>query len=916
MMNTTAVIQAAAVCHCYGATQILTDIELAIPAGVTVGLIGPDGVGKSTLLSLIAGARKLQQGQLTVLQEDVRSSRARTRLYHRIAYMPQGLGKNLYPTLSVYENVEFFADLFGLSKHIRKPRIMQLLQATGLAVFADRPAAKLSGGMKQKLGLCCALIHDPDCLILDEPTTGIDPLSRRQFWQLIARIKAQQPAMTVVVATAYMEEAAVFDWLIAMHDGRILTQCSPAELLQQTQSEHLEQAFVRLLPDHADYQPFVLTPREHDSAATVAIEARHLTMKFGDFTAVKDVNLTVYKGEIFGFLGSNGCGKTTTMKMLTGLLQASAGEAFLFGAPAEKSSVAMRKRVGYMTQQFSLFGELTVTQNLALHGRLFGLHGAELKARINTMAEQFALGEVLDELPDSLPLGERQRLSLAVAMIHQPELLILDEPTSGVDPIARDIFWRIMMQLAREQQVTIFISTHFMNEAERCDRISLMHAGEVLVSDTPAAITASKQADSLDDAFVAYLQDAIAAQQRTTGATEPSQAAELEVSTRPTSNTAKQPLIFSWQRLWSYLRRESIELIRDPIRLVMATLGSVILMAVLGYGLNMDIEDLSFAVLDQDQTSLSRDYVASLSGSRYFDERPPLSSYTELDARMRSGELSLALEIPAGFARDLHRGQGVEIGAWIDGSLPMRGENVQGYVQGIHAHWLQEQARLQGLDGLQGLAQIESRFRYNPDVKSLPAMMPAVIPLLLLMFPAILTSLAVVREKELGSMLNFYVTPTTKLEFLLGKQLPYVAIGMLNFVILMVLAVYLFDVPITGSLTALTLASLLYVIIATTFGLIMSAFVKSQIAALFGTTLATILPAAQFSGLITPVPSLEGGARWLGEVFPTTYHIIVTRGVFSKGLSLADAGSALWPLAVSIPILLGIGVWLLNKQER
>lgn len=902
------VISVRDVSHHYGDKLALADINLAIPPAVTVGVIGPDGVGKSTLLSLLAGARELQQGTIDVLGESMHSRRARSRLYQRIAYMPQGLGKNLYATLSVYENVDFFAGLFGLQGTAKHQRIMQLLEATGLAPFLQRPAGKLSGGMKQKLGLCCALIHDPDCLILDEPTTGIDPLSRRQFWQLIDAIRALQPQLSILVATAYMEEAASFDWLVAIHGGRILSQGTPAELLAQTQSTSLEQAFVRLLPNEQDYQPFQMIPRQASEDQELAIEARHLTMRFGDFTAVKDVNLEVHQGEIFGFLGSNGCGKTTTMKMLTGLLQASEGEAWLFGAPAEKSSVAIRKRVGYMTQQFSLFNELTVRQNLALHARLFGMPKADIQQRIDAMAAEFELVDMVDSLPNDLPLGDRQRLSLAVAMIHQPELLILDEPTSGVDPVARDKFWRIMMKLAREQQVTIFISTHFMNEAERCDRISLMHAGEVLVTDTPQAIIAKQQTDSLDDAFVAYLQQAMHQ-----GAV-PTDKSQQQLFSRHT--VSKQSTLFSWRRWWSHLRRESLELVRDPIRLVMATFGSVILMAVLGYGMNMDIENLSFAVLDRDKTSLSRDYVGSLSGSRYFDEHVPVSSYDELDQRMRTGELSLVIEIPAGFARDLYRGEAVEIGAWIDGSLPMRGESVQGYVQGINNHWLQQQARAHGLTNSLGIAQIESRFRYNPDVKSLPAMMPAVIPLLLLMFPAILTSLAVVREKELGSMLNFYVTPTTKLEFLIGKQVPYVVLGMANFVILMLLAVYLFDVPVTGSVLALTFATLCYVIISTAFGLIMSAFVRSQIAALFGTTLATILPAAQFSGLITPVPSLEGGARVLGEIFPTTYHIIVTRGVFSKALQLNDLWPALWPLVITIPILILIGVMLLRKQER
>src|SRR5690554_5742162 len=322
--------------HRYGDTIALNSINLTIGAGQTVGFIGPDGVGKSTLLALLAGAREIQHGEVSILGESLRSRRGRNHLYSRIAYMPQGLGKNLYPTLSVYENLDFFARLFGLPKAQRHARILQLLEGTALAEFAARPVGKLSGGMKQKLGLCCALIHDPDCLILDEPTTGIDPLSRRQFWQLVGHIKAIQQHLTILVATASMDEAARFDQLVALYDGKLLAACTPAELMAATATSELERAFIKLLPNTEPFEPYIFTSRSTLSIdADVAIEATNLTMRFGDFTAVKDVSLAVKKGEIFGFLGSNGCGKTTTMKMLTGLLKASSGSATLFGVPVQ-----------------------------------------------------------------------------------------------------------------------------------------------------------------------------------------------------------------------------------------------------------------------------------------------------------------------------------------------------------------------------------------------------------------------------------------------------------------------------------------------------------------------------------------------------------------------------------------------------
>lgn len=892
----------------FGATIALRDISLAIPARRMVGLIGPDGVGKSSLLSLIAGARTIEQGNVMVLGGDMRDVHHRREVCPKIAWMPQGLGKNLYHTLSVYENVDFFARLFGHDKAERELRINELLQSTGLAPFRDRPAGKLSGGMKQKLGLCCALIHDPQLLILDEPTTGVDPLSRAQFWELIDNIRQRQPAMSVLVATAYMEEAERFDWLVAMNAGEVLATGSAAELKAQTGSQTLEQAFIALLPEaqRQAHRAVVIPPRD-SREEEIAIEARGLTMRFGNFVAVDHVNFRIARGEIFGFLGSNGCGKSTTMKMLTGLLPASEGEAWLFGQPVDPKDIATRQRVGYMSQAFSLYRELTVRQNLELHARLFHIPDGEIPGRVAEMCERFMLTEVEDALPADLPLGIRQRLSLAVAVIHRPEMLILDEPTSGVDPVARDMFWQLMVDLARQDQVTIFISTHFMNEAERCDRISLMHAGKVLASDTPQALVEQRGSNSLEEAFIAWLKEA-----------QPSS----PVPEEPTSTVASHSghtaprQAFSLRRLFSYSRREALELRRDPVRSTLALLGTVILMFIMGYGISMDVEDLRFAVLDRDQTLSSQGWSQNLAGSRYFIEQAPLRSYDELDRRMRDGELAVAIEIPPNFGRDIARGTPVQIGVWVDGAMPNRAETVRGYVQAMHLAWLQEMAGRQSSPQRDtSLISIETRYRYNPDVKSLPAIVPAVIPLLLMMIPAMLSALSVVREKELGSIINLYVTPTTRSEFLLGKQLPYIVLGMFNFFLLCALSVFVFGVAHKGSFLTLTLAALLYVTIATGLGLLISTFMKSQIAAIFGTAIITLIPATQFSGMIDPVASLEGPGRWIGQIYPTSHFLTIARGTFSKALNISDLWGSFIPLLIAVPLVLGLSVLLLKKQE-
>ncbi|MGO4476442.1 ribosome-associated ATPase/putative transporter RbbA [Massilia sp. 2TAF26] len=887
----------------YGRVTALDRVDLELPAGGMTALIGPDGVGKSSLLATVAGARRIAEGRVEVLGGDMADARYRAIVCPRIAYMPQGLGRNLYPSLTVEENLQFFARLFGIGGRERRARIDLLAASTGLLPFLGRPAGQLSGGMKQKLGLCCALVHDPDLLILDEPNTGVDPLSRSQFWELIGAIRQARPGLSVLVATAYMEEASRCDWLVALDGGRVLASGTPAALLEKGGGVSLEAAFVALLPAErrAGYRAQGPQPRQPVSGGALVIEADRLSRRFGDFDAVKDVSFRITRGEIFGFIGSNGCGKTTTMKMLTGLLLPTAGTARLFGEETGTNGLEARRRVGYMSQGFSLYQELTVRQNLMLHARLFDLGEALAEARCAALAARFGLEALLDILPAKLPLGLRQRLSLAVAMVHEPELLILDEPTSGVDPIARDRFWEALFALSRRDGVTIFISTHFMNEAERCDRVALMHAGRVLATGTPDALRRERGAASLEEAFTGWLREA----------------APSEVQGPPRLPEAGLAARGGWlRRASAYAWREALELRRDPVRASLAMFGSLLLMVVIGYGINLDVEDLRFAVLDRDGTSLSRDYALNLAGSRYFIERPALAGYEDMDARMRAGELALAIEIPPGFARAVERGRPAQIGAWIDGAMPVRAETVQGYLLGMHQEWLRSRAAASGAESMPSAVGIETRFRYNPDVRSLPAMVPGIMALLLLMLPAMQAALAVVREKEMGSIVNLYVTPVRRSEFLLGKQAPYVVLAMVNFLLMVLMAVTIFRVPLKGSFPALAAAAFLYCICSTGIGLLASSFTRSQIAALFFTMIGTMIPAIQYSGLINPVVALEGIGRALGEAYPASHMLTISRGIFGKALGIAGLAPDYLALAIAVPVILGLAVLALPKQER
>ena len=971
--------------HRYGKTLALDDVSLDIPKGATVGLIGPDGVGKSTLLSLMAGVKVIQDGRVEVLGGDMADKDVRRDLSHRIAFMPQGLGRNLYPTLSVYENIDFHARLFGLDGQERTRQITRLMEATRLAPFSDRAAGKLSGGMKQKLSLCCALVHSPDLLILDEPTTGVDPLSRRQFWALVDDLRREHAGMTVIVATAYIEEAQRFERLLAMDAGRLLENKLTAAVLADYGTDVLEEAYVKMLPPEKQQGSggLDITPFVPDPAAPPAMEAHGLTKRFGDFTAVDHVSFTIQKGEIFGFLGSNGCGKSTTMKMLTGLLEATEGDATLLGKPIDAGGLDTKMRVGYMSQAFSLYEELSVRRNLDLHARLYQM-GAKGAAAVEEALQQFDLADVADTAPASLPLGIRQRLQLAAACLHHPEVLILDEPTSGVDPAARDMFWRHLLKLSREDKITIFVSTHFMNEAARCDRISFMHKGRVLAVGTPAELAARQNAPDLEEAFVQYLIEAeggegeerssrqeaahseseqrefrqdvdgvreqsshtLSAETLTVGYSAQATHAEVasddshselsddlqgkDTGSSETQNSVREPsshtlrdnpntdtFKYRFSMIWTFARREAKELLRDKIRLFFAVFGPLIIMASVSWGISFDVRNLKFAVYDRDQTAASRELVEYFDGSRYFLQQPPIQSEAEIDTVLKSSGAILVIDIPSGFGRDLARGLKPEVGFYVDGSMPFNATNIRGYIGSLITAYTKDRIADSGLPvSLKAPAGIEPRFMYNQDFDSINAIAPGVMMLVLMMIPAMMSAVGVVREREIGSIANFYASPAAVAQYLIGKQLPYIAVGMVNFAAMMLMIIYLFGVPLKGSFTGLAVGTLLMVSASTALGLLISCFVRSQLAAIFATAIITMIPAQTYSGFLYPLSTMEGGALVIGKTFPSSWYYTVSVGSFTKGLHTADLLHEYAAIAAFAATSLILACVLLKKQEK
>jgi ABC-2 type transport system ATP-binding protein len=549
----------------------LDTVDVEIHAGHICGLIGPDGAGKTTLLRLVAGLLTPEAGNIEVLGKDV--SREAIAVQESIGYMPQRFG--LYEDLSVQENLDLYADLQGVPTAERRDRFEELMQMTGLGSFTGRLAGRLSGGMKQKLGLACTLVRAPRMLLLDEPTVGVDPVSRRELWSIIRRAVGEQ-GTSVLLSTAYLDEAERCDQVVIMHDGRVLGSGDPASFSEAMRGRsfrvHTPAVGKRRLQDALSDAPgvvdalidgddvrivmapavtpnsrqlwpagpelsieavqpsiedaFVATLRSSGGVTTArstvaapstnhgdnedVIVVRNAQRRFGDFQAVKGISFTVRRGEVFGLLGANGAGKSTTFRMLCGLLPASGGELRVAGYDLRRAAARARARIGYMAQRFSLYGNLSVLQNLEFFASCYGLRGAHRRARLEWALESFELASRAESAPRDLPLGFQQRLALAAALMHEPEILFLDEPTSGVDPLARRAFWQRINALA-EAGVTVLVTTHFMDEANYCDRLVVMAEGEILAEDSPEDLrarfrTAERASPSMEEAFISLIE--------------------------------------------------------------------------------------------------------------------------------------------------------------------------------------------------------------------------------------------------------------------------------------------------------------------------------------------------------------------------------------------------------------------------
>jgi ABC-2 type transport system permease protein len=916
--------------------QALDGVSLEARHGTLTALVGPDGAGKTTLIRLAAGLLTADSGELKVLGIDVRTDPQQVQA--RIGYMPQRFG--LYEDLTVQENLSLYADLHGLTAAERRERYPRLLDMTALGPFLDRLAGRLSGGMKQKLGLACTLVRSPELLLLDEPTVGVDPLSRRELWQIILQLVHEQ-GLTVLLSTSYLDEAERCGHVVVLHQGKVLTQGRPEEVsavaagrtfladpppgqpARQLQARLLDDPtvvdavpeggrvrFIRkdqadtassidpsatVVPVQARFEDgfMVLLRQTAERAATasmtldrppeqqenpVAVEVRDLVRRFGKFTAVDHVSFEVRRGEIFGLLGPNGAGKTTTFRMLCGLLPASSGTLRVAGVDLGQARASARQRIGYVAQKFSLYGQLSVTENLEFFASAYGLQGARKRERIEWALQQFDLTPLARLPSGQLPGGYKQRLAMAAALLHEPEILFLDEPTSGADPLARREFWRRITALA-EQGVTVIVTTHFMEEAEYCDRVVILDAGKVLAQGTPAEVRArgretEGRAPTMEDAFIAIVEEA----RRPEAPNDSTSPARRAVPAVRIPHSLWLPA--SLRRVWSLVKKEARQIVRDPSSIAIGIVLPLLLILLFGYGLSLDVMDVPVAVVLEGPSPAATELASSFQLSPYFDARM-LASMPEAEALMRARKVDAIVRIRPDFGRNLALGD-AEVQILVHGTDANRARIIQVYAQGAIGQWAARRTA-EGKDVGSGPVAVRDRLWFNEANDSHYFLVPGLVVLVMTLIGAMLTALVMAREWERGTLEALFVTPVRSGEILLGKTIPYFALGMIGLALCLLASKFAFHVPFRGSLWVLTGASMLYLLVALSLGLLISSAVKSQFVASEVTLLVTFLPAVMLSGFLFDLRSMPAAVRLLTYALPARYYVALLQSSFLAG---------------------------------
>lgn len=918
----------------------LSNISAKIKRGRITGVIGPDGAGKTTLIRIMAGLLSFVEGR--VLVEDLNPMMHVEQLRHILGYMPQKFG--LYEDLSVIENLVLYADLRGVLGETRKIVFEQLLNFTDLSRFKARPAGKLSGGMKQKLGLACALLGRPKVLLLDEPSVGVDPISRRELWKMVNALVTD--GITVIWSTSYLDEAELCKEVLLMNEGKLVYAGTPTAMteklvgrsiqVQNIQTNHrlvLQRALrspevmdgviqgqnVRLLlkesekrPDLALFQAgkdasialvkprfedaFIdklgggpggdsvlagmMNPIQIDAPSDIVIEASLLTKQFGSFTATDHINFKVKQGEIFGLLGPNGAGKSTTFKMMCGLLTPTSGNAIVLGLDLQKSPSQARQRIGYMAQKFSLYGDLTVLQNLQFFSGIYGLSGKRQFEKMNEMLKVFDLKEFSHMKTNELSLGFKQRLALSCAIMHEPSILFLDEPTSGVDPITRREFWTHINGLV-EKGVTVMVTTHFMDEAEYCDRIALIYRSQLIAAGTPDELkqsvkTESRPEPSMEDAFIELVMQHDQGDQ--TAATTAT--ADPEPVEYYRENLIKKH--DALRRCIALCRKEYYQIIRDPGSILIAFVLPMIMLFIYGYGINLDTSKIRLGMVIDDSSPESRHFEMAFTGSPYINAIP-MKSHRFAARELTAGQVRGLVIIQPNFAKKLSQSQGIApVQIITDGSETNTANFVNAYATGAWTIWQQQRALEHAQVQLNSI-DVVNRFWFNPAVISQQFLIPGSIVLIMTVVGALLTSLVIAREWERGTMEALLSTPITRMEFLCSKLIPYYILGIASMLVCTLTAITIFQTPFRGSVLLLFIESSLFLGSALGIGLLLSTLTRNQFNAAQAALNIAYLPAMMLSGFIFEISSMPKLIQAVTYIIPARYFVSALQTLFLAG---------------------------------
>ena len=936
------------------ATQALDSVSFEARRGALTALVGPDGAGKSTLMRLSAGLMTADSGDLSVLGIDIAADPQQVQSL--IGYMPQKFG--LYQDLSVQENLDLYADLHGIGADERRDRYPRLMEMTALGPFVQRQAGRLSGGMKQKLGLACTLICSPELLLLDEPTVGVDPLSRRELWAIILQL-VKDEGLTVLLSTSYLDEAERCGHVIVLHEGKVLSHGRPDEVAELATGRvflaepppgrtprgmqarmldspdvidavpegghvrlvmaaeasgttfdgasmtparaRFEDGFMLLLRRITPDRPAVAMTLERHPAADgdqVVVEVKDLVRHFGAFTAVDHVSFAVRRGEIFGLLGPNGAGKTTTFRMLCGLLPPTHGTLRVAGVDLHRARAAARQQLGYVAQKFALYGDLSVAENLDFFASAYGLRGARRRERIAWALKQFELEPLMRQPSGLLPGGYKQRLAMAAALLHEPEILFLDEPTSGADPLARREFWRRITSLA-EQGVTVIVTTHFMEEAEYCDHVGILDHGRVLAHGTPAEIRRYAPVEEgresrMEDAFIA-----IVAAGRKVEASPPVQ---LQVTARrPFTIDGTPDLTARVWRIWALVKKEVRQILRDPSSIAVGVVMPVLLILLFGYGLTLDVKNVPVAVVLEDTSPDAIELASTFQLSPYFHAQL-MTSMAQAEDLILASQVDGIIRIRPDFSRQMRSGD-AEVQILAHGRDANRARIIQGYAQGAVGQWNARRIA-EGQNVSSGPVVVQDRLWFNEANESRYFLVPGLIVLVMTVLGALLTALVVAREWEQGTFEALFVTPIRAGEILLSKVLPYLGLGIFGLVLCLLAAKFLFQVPFLGSLWVLSLGSLLYLLVALGMGLLISSTVKAQFVASLIVVVAAFVPALMLSGFLFELHNLPAAVRLLSYLFPARYYVALLQTVLLVG----DVWSVILP---NLAVLAGMAILLL-----